>query len=427
MDAAKIERSIGGRFEQFFTAAMMTPIINPLKIDLEDCRWGIPVNFIGDSGVGKTERIKTLGAMIGQPTWTIYSSTKSPEHFAGVFVPSPDGEVHVVCGLPQVKDALCFRGGIIFLDEVSCASSSVQAALLSFVNERQVGEYALPNRTRIVLAMNPADIAAHGQELEIPLANRMAHFPYQNPTPEQWGAYMCGRYRPDVLRFENGEARVKGNWFNFYPTVANLAAEFMLANGGSYEVRSDEKDKDGKVVTVKKTKLHNRPDPEEPQSGGAWPSHRTWSWAMFGVTTIRCLGLDPKLEIDMVECLVGPALATEWASYCAKVDLPSPMEAMSGTWKIPRRIDIVRATMNSCVDWVLNRKDEAERLEYAVKCWVLIKRVMDSGNVDIVVDRVSELIKAGLGPMDCQDRAVIDAADVVCSAINATRVVEHIH
>src|SRR3990172_6133305 len=306
MDAAKIERSIGGRFEQFFTAAMMTPIINPLKIDLEDCRWGIPVNFIGDSGVGKTERIKTLGAMIGQPTWTIYSSTKSPEHFAGVFVPSPDGEVHVVCGLPQVKDALCFRGGIIFLDEVSCASSSVQAALLSFVNERQVGEYALPNRTRIVLAMNPADIAAHGQELEIPLANR--------------------------------------------------AAEFMLANGGSYEVRSDEKDKDGKVVTVKKTKLHNRPDPEEPQSGGAWPSHRTWSWAMFGVTTIRCLGLDPKLEIDMVECLVGPALATEWASYCAKVDLPSPMEAMSGTWKIPRRIDIVRATMNSCVDWVLNRK-----------------------------------------------------------------------
>ena len=420
-------RDVGDRFEQFFIAAMLTPIINPLRPDLETCRWGIPVNFCGDSGVGKTERIVELGGLIGEPVWSIYTATKSPEHFAGVFVPSPDGEVHVECGLPQVKAALRQRGGIIFIDEASCAPSAVQAALLSFVNERQVGEYVLPPRTRIVLAMNPADIAANGQDLEIPLANRMAHFPYANPTPEQWGSYMMGRYCPRITKATVGEQIVKDRWNLFYPSVASIACEFMSANGGTYEVRTGEKGSDGKPEVIRKGKLHNRPDPDDPQSGGAWPSHRTWSMAMFGVTTIRCLGMDPRLEIDMVECLVGSALATEWASYCAKADLPSPQDAMNGKWQLPRRLDIVRAVTNACSAFVIRTRDLQERLDWAEKCWKLLTVVANTGHSDVIIPAASELIGNQLGPVDCQDKRVVDAADELCNLINLSGQVEHVH
>lgn len=426
MAARLIDRGLGDRFEQFFVACMMTPIINPLNINFDTCRWGIPVNFEGDSGVGKSERLVHMGGLIGQPVWTIYTATKSPEHFAGVFVPTPTGEVEVVCGLPQVKQALIARGGIIFLDEISCAPGAVQAALLSFVNERQVGEYVLPNRTRIVLAMNPGDIAANGQELEIPFANRMAHFPYKEPSEKQWGEYMQGRYRPPAITIEAGEAAVRQNWHRFYPKVASTAAEFMGSNKGQYDVKTGEKDKDGKAKVVQKRKIHNRPDPDDPRAGGAWASHRTWSWAMYGVTTIRCLGLDPKLEIDMVECLVGEGLATEFASYMAKADIPNPEEALSGKWEIPRRLDIVRATVNACAGFVIGVQDTHEKLQWAVKCWELLNNVVKAGHGDIILDALGDLIHDNLAT-ECTERAVRDAADVVCNAINYSGHLDHIH
>jgi hypothetical protein len=423
--ATKYSKDIGDRFTQFFMACMLTPIINPATMDLESCRWGIPLNLIGGSGVGKSEIIGNLGSMLGQPTWVIYSATKSPEHFAGVFVPSPDGEVHVVCGLPQVKDALICRGGIILLDEVSCAPNSVQAALLSFVHERRVGEYVLPNRTRIVLAMNPADIAVNGHELEGPFANRMAHFPFQTPTIEQWGDYMLGRYRPDLIKFEEGEATVKREWFKHYYRVTSTIYEFMKANGGYHDVRTG-KDKDGKPVITRKWKLHNPPEPESEQVSGPWPSLRTWSWTIFGITTIRCLGLDPRLEIDMAECLIGPAVATELASYLAKADLPKPEDALNGNWELPKRVDIIRATINAATEWAIKTKDPMDRLEWIAKSWKLLKRVYDAGHADILLGSAESLIHNKFGVIDCKDPRVIDACTDVCAAIARTKLINHI-
>lgn len=419
-------KSSRSRFERYLTTALLTPLTNPMRpLDLDSCDWGIPVNLIGDSGVGKSKIIRDIGSAIGQPLWSIFTSTKSPEHFGGVFVPGADGEVHVVCGLPQVRDAMICQGGILFMDEISCAPAAVQAALLSFVNERQVGEYMLPSKTRIILAMNPADYAAHGQDLETPFANRMAHYNFPTPTFNEWKEYEQGRYVPKVLGFQDGEQRVKNGWDTHYLRTVGTVCSFMESNGLTYEIRTGEK-KDGKPVTVKKSKLHNRPDIDDPQAGGAWPSHRTWSMAIRGITTARCLGMGAHIELDLVESLVGHALAVEWASYTAKGDLPTPQEALDPSWVLPTRMDILKATGEACASWVLGRPTPGDKLAMAEKCWLLLKRIADEGYMDTAVSCAKILIQGGLGSMDCKNPAVIAAADEVCAPLITSGAMEHL-
>lgn len=62
---------------------------------------------------------------------------------------------------------------ILFLDELTCAPPAVQGAAMRLIYERYAGEQKLHPGTRIVTAYNPADQAAGGWELALPLIGRM--------------------------------------------------------------------------------------------------------------------------------------------------------------------------------------------------------------------------------------------------------------
>ena len=148
--------------------------------------------------------------------------------------------------------------------------------------------------------------------------------------------------------------------------------------------------------------------------------------AISGCTAIRCLDFDPKLEIDMIESLVGKGLATEWAALAAKMDLPSPEEAMGGKWKIPRRTDITRTVLNSASTFVIGRPERLEQCEWAVKCWKLLKKAAKAGNTDIVIKPLEQLVHKKLD-IECEDEAVREAALDVCDMVNSSGHVDHVH
>lgn len=392
------------KFEGALLSCLLTPLGNPNDIM---CNWGITPNFIGGSGIGKSARITTISKAAGLNVYPIFSATKTPEHIGGFPANTPEGFM-LKCALPQVINAIDDQRAVIFLDEISTAPPAVQAALLSFVNERTIGEYVLPTGVRIVMAMNPADMAANGHDMEIPMANRVAHFNYAPPSVEQWAEFILGRYSPGIPRLLDGENQVKSRWNDHFPQVAAIAGDFMRANNGQYSVKNSE------GVEETRSKLYDQPDSSDPRANGPWPSHRSWFQAVHGVATVRCLGFDPTLETDIVAALVGTGLAVEWATYVRKVDLPQPIDVLTKDWDMPKRIDIVRIVLNSCSSYVANMTDKKNKISLAPSCWKLLGKAVTKGYADIAIKPAGTLIRAGLD-ISHPDVAIQEAAEDVCA------------
>ncbi len=410
-------------FEKFALVCLMAPLGNPNEVLTH---WGVPFNVIGDSGAGKSSRLGQVNSALELACYPIYSSTKQPEHFAGVPVMGQNG-FSVECILPQVMSAIDVRKATIFLDEISTAPEAVQAALLSFINERQVGEYILPPGVRIVLAMNPPDTAANGRELTIPMVNRMAHLPYTNPTLDQWGEFMDSHAPGGMLSrrlpsFKDAEAQVKKMWARHYEDVRHLTKGFLKANAGVYKTKETDANGNEQVIEIKK--LHTQPDPDDPRAAGAWNSYRTWTMSVFAVTASRCLDMPQTLEVELVSRLIGEGLAVEWATYMAKEDIPPPEETMKDNFVIPKRMDIVRAIIGSAALFVVEMEKEADKYKWAVKCWKLLRKCMDKGYSDIVVQPIRVLCHADLD-VECPNQAVQDAAEDVCTELNENGMLEY--
>lgn len=397
------------KFEKTLAACLLTPLADPSD---PLTQWGITANFIGDSGAGKSAGVNTIAKHVGLPCFPIYSATKTPEHIGGFPANTAEGFM-LRCALPQVLYAMDAQRAVIFLDEISTAPEAVQAALLSFVNERTVGEYTLPVGVRIVMAMNPPDVAANGHDLTIPMANRIAHFPFTPWTIDQFEDFKLGRYTPSVFNLQHGEALIRKNWNDHYAHVVTTTFDFLRADNGEVIVGKDESG-----APIKRSKLDDQPEPSDPRASGPWPSRRVWDWAMNGVTAVRCLGFEPSLETDLVAALVGKGIASEWATFIRKQDLPQPFDVLSKGLPVPKRMDVARATMNACAAYVVHIQDEDQKAAMAVACWKMLgDAITNSGYSDLTVKPAQQLIHAGLDVSHSNEN-VADASEEVCNVLH---------
>jgi len=377
------------RFESLLVASMSTPLAKGPMAPFQEGNWGINLCSIGGSGVGKSERIYAIGKMLGLHVYPIFASTKIPEHIGGYPVMTPVG-FSLECALPQIRAAINDERAILFLDEISSAPRAVQAALLSLMNERTIGEYKLPPGVRIVLAMNPPDIAANGRELEIPFANRVLHYAYTNPTLKQWDEYMNDEYEPDIPNLTNSEARVRANWGLHFGAVLRVTHDFLASSGGTYKLKKGEGEDDGK----EHYRLYDQPEADDPRAAGPWPSHRTWSWAVNGVTTARCLGLGERTQLDVVAGLVGAGLAADWSVFMKKLNLPNPEDVLLKGWQIPKQLDVVRTVLSSCAIYVANEADPVRGAQLATSCWLLLFNAASFGYADVCTRPAKTLLRA---------------------------------
>lgn len=300
---------------------------------------------------------------------------------------------------------------IIFIDEISSAPPAVQAALLSFVNERTIGEYVLPAGVRIMLAMNPADIAANGRDLEVPMANRVLHFNYVPPPMKQWMAVMRGEYSPETGTVMDNDALVRKHWQEHFLPVAELVDVFLESSGGTIK----EKDDDGKEVS--RSKFYDQPDADDPRAAKAWPSHRTWHWALNAIVTARCLGMDLGVQQAMVEGLIGTGIATEWAAFVKKANLPHPLEVLTKGWNIPKQLDIVRIVSQSCASYAVQAEDPSQKAQLAVQCLKLLLSMCDAQYKDITVRPFKTLLHGGIDLFH-EDKTVQENVEQVASILN---------
>ncbi len=132
----------------------------------------LPSLLMGDPGIGKSALAKLAAGEFKLPLQTLLGSTCDAVDIGGALV--PNAKTGSVSRIPLAVIKACVDGAaLFFLDEISCAPPSVQAAMLRLILDRVAGDTALHTGTRIIAACNPPEQAAGGFDLAAPLVGRL--------------------------------------------------------------------------------------------------------------------------------------------------------------------------------------------------------------------------------------------------------------
>ena len=309
---------------------------------------GVPVVLTGPPGCGKTAAVNEVARRRERWLTTIIASLREPSDFGGL--PIVEGRETFQAPPSWAKQACAHDAPIVFLDEVSTAPQSVQAALLRVVDEGVVGELALPSHTSFVAAMNPPDSAAGGWDLAAAFANRWMHLEWQGWGAAEWATW----------------ARQQG-----WGQAANLVGAFLRG---------------------KSTLLHAMPQDANARSK-PWPSHRTWARAckLMAFGSARGMPLSGSVAITIATGCVGEHAAGELGTYLRELDLPDPKDLLRNpdAWKVPTRGDRIWATLTSLCDYVI----ESGKARDWERAFAVLAIANDAGQGDIAISAGQEMAK----------------------------------
>ena len=333
---------------------------------------GIPVLLWGRPGVGKSSFIEGLAGP-GLTVTTLIASIHDPTDFSGLpFL--QDGGVHYAS--PEwVEDFRKTEDGILFLDELSTAPPSVQAALLRVVFERKVGFTPLPDGVRIVAAANPPDLMVGGWDLSPPLRNRFVHLDWDIPEDLYLRSLRQG-WASATLPSIDAAAH------------AALLPEWKIRVGGFLRIRPEA--------------LHG--NPEEDLFGFGSP--RTWDFVCALLTSCELLGYrldtastsEQQAILGLVRGCVGEATALQLIEHLTNLRLPDPRAVLAGREKVDvgqlddAELHVLFYGLNARL---LPELEGEKLLPYSAVYLDLADRVFIDGRRDVIFVHLKELARAG--------------------------------
>ena len=254
----------------------------------------IPFLLWGEPGAGKTAVVESATAS-GWHVETLICSHYEPSDFAGLPIVNGDQVTLAPPGWAR-RVAAEQRPSIVFFDEWTTASPSVQAAALRPLTHGEVGVLKLPDRVSFGAAANPADVAAAGWELAAPTANRFVHLDWALPLDVYAESIVTGQWPqldvptlPDAYATQVAVAR-------------GLVAGFLRARGGL--LSSIPKDAAGR--------------------GRAFPTPRSWDYAARLTAACHASGLGPEVMRLLVHGVIGASTGHEFLAWMRALDLPDP-------------------------------------------------------------------------------------------------------
>jgi hypothetical protein len=129
-----------------------------------------PVFIWGPPGIGKSSIVQQFAAAVGLPCVSLLGSQLAPEDLIGVpKIEKGKTRFHPPAQIAR-EEPYC-----LFPDELNACTHDVQKAFYSLINDRRIGEYALPDGAVVVGAGNRAQDAAIVRPLSSALINRMVH------------------------------------------------------------------------------------------------------------------------------------------------------------------------------------------------------------------------------------------------------------
>lgn len=324
--------------------------------------WGIPTLLWGAPGEGKSSFVEGL-AREGFPVVTLIASIHDPTDFSGMPA-HENGRMRFVP--PEWSFAFDeAEQGILFLDELTTAPPSVQAALLRVVLERKVGFRDLPLGVRVVAAANPPDLISGGWELSPPLRNRFLHVRWEWSGREYLTALREGFSRHDLPAIDPA---VHGECLAYW----KLIVEAFLQRSPDL-LRSSASDEDH-----------------------AFASPRTWEFAIHLMATCDLLGKAPKpgkegtiVFANLLEGCVGRGAAVAFLGFIKNLRLPDPERLLEGqtTVDVQQLRDDELYVLFSTLGASLLQRASEQRTNFLGAMEVFFElalRVCESGRVDTI-------------------------------------------
>lgn len=247
----------------------------------------IPTAFLwGPAGIGKSEGVYQLADIINKITGKSVTVTDvrlllfSPVDLRGV--PVADSNRKFTNWLmPSIFDMNDSRDviNILFLDELSAAPQSVQAAAYQICLDRKIGEHKLPDNCIVIAAGNRTTDKSVSYKMPMALCNRLMHFEICVDF-SSWKAWA----------YANGiDERIIG-----YLSFAN---DKLCIEPGTSDI--------------------------------AYPTPRSWSFASNILKAMNCS--TPKEAHSLISGCVGNDTAIEFENWCKVFrTLPSIDDIMKG-------------------------------------------------------------------------------------------------
>lgn len=273
----------------------------------------------GPPGVGKSQAIRQIAKDIKKNTGKETRITDvrlllfNPIDLRGI--PTSNADKTLAIWLkPQIfqMDPSEDIVNILFLDEISAAPQSVQAAAYQITLDRVVGEHKLPDNCIIIAAGNRVTDKSVSFKMPKALANRLLHIEVEGSF-ESWQNWAVrAGINPKVIGFLSFRT---DKLFGFDPKSDVLA----FATPRSWEMVSN--------------LLNNVCD-------------------------------DVKTMHPLIAGLIGSGLALEFRSWCGMhFKLPNTEDIFMGkTTQVPKSADTLYAVVSSMTSYATEHKDDAEQI-----------------------------------------------------------------
>ncbi len=290
----------------------------------------VPSAFLwGPPGIGKSQGVYELANRIEAVCHVKVKVTDvrlllfSPIDLRGV--PVADSERKFTAWLmPKIFDM--DKGedtlNILFLDELSAAPQSVQAAAYQICLDRRIGEHTLPDNCIVIAAGNRTTDQSVSYKMPKALCNRLMHFDVR-PDFESWRKWAVN----------------KG--------ISDKVLAYLKFDG---------------------TRLYKEPE----ASDLAYPTPRSWE---FVSTLLRASDATPSEIHSLIAACIGNDTALEFEAFCDGIlEMPSVKEIMEGRCTdYPKKHDVMYALISALVSTIRETADSisVERLDnvfrYVVK------------------------------------------------------------
>lgn len=291
---------------------------------------GLPVKTMpsvmlwGPPGVGKSQAVRQIGERIGRETKKQVKVTDvrlllfNPIDLRGIPTANEDKTLAVWLR-PQIFQMDASDGviNILFLDEISAAPQSVQAAAYQITLDRTVGEHKLPENCIVIAAGNRTTDKSVAYKMPKALANRLMHIEVEGNF-DSWKKWAIG-------------AGIHSKVTGFLSFRNNYLMEF-----------------DSTVDDL------------------AFPTPRSWEMVS---NILNGVSDDVDEMYPLISGIVGSGVATEFRTW-TKVfqDLPKIEDIFAGkNPAIPQNTDALYALVASMTAYAKNCKDDMKKIENSIR------------------------------------------------------------
>ena len=284
--------------------------------------WGAP-------GVGKSQAIRQVAKRIEEMTSKKCSVTDvrlllfNPIDLRGI--PTANADKSLAIWLkPQIfqmneSDSVV---NILFLDEISAAPQSVQAAAYQITLDRVIGEHKLPDNCIVIAAGNRVTDKSVAYKMPKALANRLCHMEIESNF-ESWLRWAVSKgISPKVTGF------------------LSFRQDFLIENENS----SDDL---------------------------AFPTPRSWEMVS---NVLKLTNDDVDKAYQLISGLIGKGAAVEFSSWCRVFSkIPKIEDIFNGrTPDVPKSTDVLYALISSMVSYAREHLSDTKGLEYSLNYAMLM-------------------------------------------------------